>query len=52
MEIDIGKSERDIGFLEAVGSNYKIPMLYRDGLGVTQGKAFVGTTDTGDADEE
>lgn len=30
----------DIGFLEAVGSNYKIPSLYRDGLGVTQGKAF------------
>ena len=30
----------EIGFLEEVGKNYKIPMLYRDGLGVTQGKAF------------
>lgn len=31
---------RNIGFLEQVGANYKIPMLYRDGLGITQGKAF------------
>ncbi len=31
---------RDIGFLEQVGVNYKIPMLYREGLGITQGKAF------------
>jgi len=31
---------RDIGFLEQVGNNYKVPMLYRDGLGITQGKAF------------
>lgn len=30
----------EIGFLEQVGENYKIPMLYRDGLNVTQGKAF------------
>jgi hypothetical protein len=30
----------DIGFLEKFGDNYKIPMLYRDGLGITQGKAF------------
>jgi hypothetical protein len=30
----------DIGFLEQVGSSYKIPMLYRDGLSITQGKAF------------
>jgi hypothetical protein len=30
----------EIGFLEQVGDNYKIPMLYRDGLNVTQGKAF------------
>jgi len=40
---------RDIGFLEAVGANFKIPMLYREGLGVTQGKAF---SSTGEADEE
>lgn len=31
---------KTIGFLESVGSNYKIPMLYRGGLGITQGKAF------------
>lgn len=30
----------DIGFLESVGATYKIPMLYRDGLEIIQGKAF------------
>jgi hypothetical protein len=30
----------DIGFLEEFGVNYKIPMLYRGGLRITQGKAF------------
>jgi hypothetical protein len=34
------KSLVEIGFLEEVGWNYKIPMLYRNGLEVTQGKAF------------
>ncbi|RBQ13765.1 hypothetical protein DQE82_06840 [Micromonospora sp. LHW51205] len=29
-----------IGFLEKVGPTYKIPMLYRGGLNITQGKAF------------
>lgn len=29
-----------IGFLEKIGSNYKIPMLYRSGLRIIQGKAF------------
>ena len=29
-----------IGFIEKVGALYKIPMLYRNGLGITQGKAF------------
>jgi hypothetical protein len=29
-----------IGFLEKIGSFYKIPMLYRSGLNITQGKAF------------
>jgi hypothetical protein len=32
----------EIGFLEEVGGSYKVPMLYRDGLGITQGKAFSG----------
>ena len=30
----------ELGFLEEIGQNYKIPMLYRDGLDITQGKAF------------
>lgn len=30
----------EIGFLEEVGQTYKIPMIYRDGLEITQGKAF------------
>jgi hypothetical protein len=30
----------DAGFLEPVGENYKVPTLYRDGLKITQGKAF------------
>lgn len=30
----------DLGFLEKFGNNYKVPMLYRDGLKITQGKAF------------
>lgn len=34
------KSLIQIGFLERIGSSYKVPMLYRDGLGITQGKAF------------
>ncbi|MEU7961296.1 P-loop ATPase, Sll1717 family [Micromonospora humida] len=29
-----------IGFLEKAGPTYKIPMLYRGGLNITQGKAF------------
>jgi hypothetical protein len=41
---------QDIGFLESVGATYKIPMLYRDGLGVTQGKAFAIATDHGESD--
>ncbi len=30
----------DAGFLEQFGENFKIPQLYRDGLKITQGKAF------------
>jgi len=30
----------EIGFLEATGETYKVPMLYRGGLAITQGKAF------------
>lgn len=31
---------KTLGFLEPIGSNFKIPMLYRGGLNITQGKAF------------
>lgn len=30
----------DAGFLEKTGENYKVPALYREGLNITQGKAF------------
>jgi hypothetical protein len=30
----------EMGFLEEVGGSLKVPMLYRDGLEITQGKAF------------
>jgi hypothetical protein len=34
------KPLEEIGLLEEVGSSFKVPMLYRDGLEITQGKAF------------
>ncbi len=34
------ESLKEIGFLEEIGETYKIPMLYREGLDITQGKAF------------
>ena len=42
----------DIGFLEETKGSYKIPSLYRDGLDVTQGKAFSDERETDDEDEE
>ncbi|GEP07607.1 P-loop ATPase, Sll1717 family [Methylobacterium oxalidis] len=36
----IVKPLQEIGFLEAVKGNYKVPTLYREGLEITQGKAF------------
>lgn len=41
----------DLGFLEQFGQNFKIPMLYRDGLKITQGKAFA-TDGKGDEEED
>lgn len=38
--LDEIKVLREIGFLEALGDTLKVPMLYRDGLNITQGKAF------------
>jgi hypothetical protein len=43
----------EIGFLERVGTNFKIPMLYRSGLEVTQGKAFqTGSAEADVRDED
>ena len=39
-----------LGFLEKVGQSYKIPMLYRQGLNITQGKAW-SPDDKSDDDE-
>lgn len=33
----------ELGFLEEIKGTYKIPTLYREGLGITQGKAFTST---------
>ncbi|MGP0071178.1 MAG: P-loop ATPase, Sll1717 family [Bryobacteraceae bacterium] len=35
----------EMGFLEETGSSYKVPMLYREGLAITQGKAFTAEPD-------
>jgi hypothetical protein len=43
---------REIGFLEQVGDSLKVPMLYRDGLGMTQGKAFPAAAVAADNEEE
>jgi hypothetical protein len=42
----------ELGFLEDIRGTYKIPTLYREGLGITQGKAFAsaGTDDEEDDD--
>jgi hypothetical protein len=30
----------ELGFLEEIGESFKVPIIYRDGLDITQGKAF------------
>jgi hypothetical protein len=44
----------DMGFLERIreSETFKIPMLYRDGLDITQGKAFQTSEDAEDNEEE
>jgi hypothetical protein len=39
------------GFLERTGSTWKVPMLYRDGLEITQCKAFAPQEAASDEDE-
>lgn len=41
----------ELGFLEPTGDTFKVPMLYRGGLSITQGKAFAPDEDTTDEDE-
>jgi hypothetical protein len=43
---------KEIGFLEPVGTNFKVPMLYRSGLAITQGAAFPKASTNGDEDED
>jgi hypothetical protein len=40
----------EMGFLEEVGGSFKVPMLYRDGLNITQGKAFPSDVNSEDDD--
>lgn len=43
---------KELGFLEEAGGTYKIPMLYRGGLEITQGKAFEDREASDDDREE
>lgn len=43
---------RRLGFMESIGQTYKVPMLYRDGLAITQGKAFVGGETVASVDDD
>lgn len=42
----------EIGFLEQIGETYKVPMLYRGGLSITQGKAFAADDEITNEDDE
>lgn len=46
---DIVEELEAIGFLEKTGATYKVPMLYRSGLRISQGKAFA-SEETGEDD--
>ena len=41
----------ELGFLEEIGETFKVPILYRDGLQITQGKAFSTEAGSSDGDE-
>lgn len=43
---------QQLGFLEPVGVNYKIPMIYRAGLQITQGKASTTYTEPEGEDDD
>lgn len=46
------KTLEQLGFLEPVGSNWKVPMLYRFGLKITQGRAYGVPSASALSDEE
>jgi len=45
------KPLQELGFLEETGNTFKVPMLYRDSLRITQGKAFETNKPNEDEDE-
>jgi hypothetical protein len=45
------KSLIEIGFLEDIRGTYKVPAIYREGLEITQGKGFDGSTVTDEDDD-
>jgi hypothetical protein len=47
-----GKPLVEIGFLEQTGETLKVPMLYRGGLSITQGKAFAPDEQPSEEDDE
>ncbi len=49
---DVVQVLSDIGFLESIGSTFKVPALYRDGLGIRQGKAFASDETPEDEDDD
>ena len=42
----------DIGFLEDIKDTYKVPTLYREGLNITQGKAFDAKSDVSEDEDD
>lgn len=42
----------EIGFIEEIKISWKVPMLYRDGLEITQGKAFQSASPDTDENDE
>jgi hypothetical protein len=42
----------DIGFLEDTKDTYKVPTLYREGLNITQGKAFDAKSDVSEDEDD
>ncbi len=42
----------ELGFLEQTGETFKVPMIYRGGLSITQGNAFAPDEDATNEDEQ